>query len=65
VRLITAAVAAAIVMSTSSTLSAAEMKYGGITIDADNINIGAKEYSPHLDRGFPERVFWGDTLNLN
>jgi len=60
-RFITAVVVAASVTSASSTLSAAENKYGGISIDADNVNIGAKEYSPHLDRGFPERVFWGDT----
>ena len=30
-------------------------------IGPEDIRIGKKEYSPYLDRGFPQRVFWGDT----
>jgi hypothetical protein len=26
-----------------------------------DVNIGKKEYSPYLNRGYPQRVFWGDT----
>ena len=29
--------------------------------DAEDVSLGKKEYSPYLDRGFPDRVFWGDT----
>jgi hypothetical protein len=32
-----------------------------ITIEPEDVSIGKKEYSPYLDRGFPQRVFWGDT----
>ena len=27
----------------------------------DDGHIGEKEYSPYLDIGYPQRVFWGDT----
>lgn len=30
-------------------------------IEPEDIRIDKKEYSPYLDRGFPQRVFWGDT----
>lgn len=32
-----------------------------IAIDKDNVSIGKKKYSPHLNRGYPQRVYWGDT----
>jgi len=32
-----------------------------VAIDSANVRIGQREYSPHLTRGFPQRVFWGDT----
>ena len=32
-----------------------------IAIDEDDVKIGRKEYSPHLSRGYPQRVYWGDT----
>ena len=32
-----------------------------ISIDKDDVAIGKKEYSPHLNRGYPQRVYWGDT----
>jgi hypothetical protein len=28
-----------------------------IAIEQDDVTIGKKEYSPHLDRGYPQRVF--------
>ena len=46
------------VISTTTVFAAGD-KYGGIVIDSDKL--GAKEYSPNLDRGYPQRVFWGDT----
>ena len=27
----------------------------------EDIKIGGREYSPYLNRGYPQRVFWGDT----
>ena len=38
-----------------------EKEYGGIAIDSDDVTIGAKEYSPHLDLGYPQRVLWENT----
>ncbi len=32
-----------------------------MSIDKDDVTIGTKEYSPHLNRGYPQRVYWGDT----
>ena len=29
--------------------------------ESDDVTIGKKEYCPNLDRGYPQRVFWGDT----
>lgn len=29
--------------------------------ESDDVIIGKKEYCPNLDRGYPQRVFWGDT----
>ena len=47
------ALAALCVVFTTAAI-AAENKYGGIVID--NHKLGAKEYSPHLDRGYPHRL---------
>ena len=33
--------------------------YGGEPTQGDHL--GEKEYSPYLDIGYPQRVFWGDT----
>ena len=30
-------------------------------IEKEDVKIGQKEYSPYLNRGYPQRVFWGDT----
>ncbi|WP_455366077.1 DUF3604 domain-containing protein [Kaarinaea lacus] len=45
----------------SATVFAAEpyAGYGGEPTKSDHI--GEKEYSPYLNLGFPQRVFWGDT----
>jgi len=32
-----------------------------LSADAEDVRIGEKEYSPYLQRGYPQRVFWGDT----
>src|SRR5210317_1065785 len=29
--------------------------------DPEDVQLGKKEYCPNLDRGYPQRVFWGDT----
>lgn len=34
---------------------------GDIGIEKDDVTLGKKEYSPYLNRTFPDRVFWGDT----
>ena len=35
--------------------------YGGHAGDPKDSTFGRKEYSPYLEIGFPQRVFWGDT----
>jgi len=36
--------------------------YGGdVGIEKDEVTLGTKEYSPYLNRTFPDRVLWGDT----
>jgi hypothetical protein len=32
-----------------------------VSVTQEDVKIGAKEYSPYLYRGHPNRVFWGDT----
>ncbi len=32
-----------------------------LSAEPDDVNIGSKEYSPYLNRGYPQRVFFGDT----
>ncbi len=32
-----------------------------VGIDRDNVSLGTKEYSPYLNRSYPDRVLWGDT----
>ena len=54
-------VTAGAVLGTIANVFAAEQRFGGIAIDADEVTIGKREYSPHLDQGYPQRVFWGDT----
>jgi hypothetical protein len=52
----TALVAAALVV-----LSAQLAPAQDVGIYKDNLRIGQKEYSPHLNRGYPQQVYWGDT----
>ncbi len=36
--------------------------YGGdIGVEAHEVSIGKAEYSPYLNRNYPDRVLWGDT----
>lgn len=32
-----------------------------VPVDAKNVRLGKPEYSPYLDRGYPDRVYFGDT----
>ncbi len=32
-----------------------------LSAEPEDISFGEKEYSPYLHRGYPQRVFWGDT----
>ena len=32
-----------------------------LSIEPEEVTLGRKEYSPYLHRGYPQRVFWGDT----
>ena len=43
------------------TLFAAQGLVMDVSGDPEDLKIGQKEYSPFLDRGYPQRVFWGDT----
>ncbi len=48
---------AAIVLLTG----AAQAQYMDLSAEPEDISFGEKEYSPYLHRGYPQRVFWGDT----
>ncbi len=39
----------------------AQQGYATLTMEQDEVEIGARHYSPFLDQSFPNRVFWGDT----
>jgi hypothetical protein len=32
-----------------------------LSVEPEEVTLGQKEYSPYLHRGYPQRVFWGDT----
>jgi hypothetical protein len=32
-----------------------------LSVQAKDVNLGKQEYSPYLNRSYPQRVFWGDT----
>ena len=40
---------------------AAEAQQLDLSAQPGDVTIGKKEYSPYLNRGYPQRVFWGDT----
>ncbi len=39
----------------------AQVYAGDVGIDKEDVTLGKKEYSPYLNRSFPDRVLWGDT----
>jgi hypothetical protein len=39
----------------------AQAQHMDLTAEPEDVKLGAKEYSPYLQRGYPQRVFWGDT----
>jgi hypothetical protein len=45
----------------NSPVFAAESYAGYGSEPTDQDHVGEKEYSPYLDIGYPQRVFWGDT----
>jgi hypothetical protein len=54
--------AAAILLAAPALLcGAAEAQQLDLSIEAKEVSLGRKEYSPYLNRGYPQRVFWGDT----
>ncbi len=40
---------------------AAQAQHMDLEAAPEDISFGAKEYSPYLTHGYPQRVFWGDT----
>ncbi|MGD8896484.1 MAG: DUF3604 domain-containing protein [Acidobacteriota bacterium] len=40
---------------------AAQAQQLDLSIEPEEVTLGRKEYSPYLHRGYPQRVFWGDT----
>jgi len=53
--------AATTLLLLAPTLFAAQGSVMDVSGDPEDLKIGQKEYSPFLDRGYPQRVFWGDT----
>jgi len=53
-------VSACLVLLTQPAVAKGE-GYGGLAIDPKDGGFGKKEYSPYLNIGYPQRVFWGDT----
>ena len=51
--------AALVLLSLPVTASAQEYA-GDVGIEEDDVRLGEPEYSPYLNRGYPQRVFWGD-----
>jgi len=50
---------ATLIMWTGSAL--AQSYTGELGIEKEDVTLGKKEYSPYLNRTFPDRVIWGDT----
>ena len=57
--ILAAAIAAASVFPLAAQADKTYPGYGSEPTEGDHI--GEKEYSPYLDSGYPQRVFWGDT----
>jgi len=50
-----------ILLAASMLLSVAQAQQLDLSVQPKDVAIGKKEYSPYLNRGYPQRVFWGDT----
>jgi hypothetical protein len=50
-----------LVLLAGAALLAVKPVQGQIIADTSKASIDRPEYSPHLHRGYPLRVFWGDT----
>jgi hypothetical protein len=48
---------ASLAMTTMASVSLAQ----DIALDAEDVQLGKAEYSPYLDHGYPDRVYFGDT----
>jgi hypothetical protein len=57
--ILAAAIAVASVFPLAAQADKTYPGYGSEPTEGDHI--GEKEYSPYLDSGYPQRVFWGDT----
>ena len=42
-------------------LAGAAQAQQDLSIEPEEVTLGRKEYSPYLNRSYPQRVFWGDT----
>ena len=42
-------------------LAAAQNYASDVGIEAGEVTLGQPEYSPYLNRSYPDRVLWGDT----
>ena len=42
-------------------LATAQQYSGEMGIDEGDVTLGTPEYSPYLNRSYPQRVLWGDT----
>jgi len=58
---IVAASALAGVFAVVSGVTYAQEYVGDVGIEEDDVTLGKKEYSPYLNRAYPDQVLWGDT----
>ena len=52
---------AAIVLLSLPAVALAQTYAGDVGIEKEEVRLGAPEYSPYLNRSYPDRVLWGDT----
>ena len=53
--------AAALALLSLPATASAQDYVSDVGIDKDDVRIGEPEYSPYLNRAYPDRVLWGDT----
>ena len=58
---IVAASALAGAFAVVSGVTCAQEYVGDVGIEEDDVTLGKKEYSPYLNRAYPNQVLWGDT----